>query len=264
MNYGSLFSGIGTADYAARLLGWPVVFTCENEPYCCASLAENFGGCEMGDITTADFARFRGLVDCICGGFPCTDISKSGKGAGISGTKSRLWGHYFRAINEVRPRYAIIENSEQLPKKGLDRVLCDLASIGYDAEWECFPAGQFGAWHLRQRTWILAYPRVWRRAGILRLLKGVGPSVYVGPQHQAVDGGSGYFEWAAERYGQPGVFGNYDGLARRLHVRKRLEAVGNAMYWPIPYMIMKTIQEVEALSEEEWLGINMVALNRIK
>lgn len=41
MTYGSLFSGIGTADYGARLLGWPVVFTCDNEPYCQASLRKN-------------------------------------------------------------------------------------------------------------------------------------------------------------------------------------------------------------------------------
>jgi DNA (cytosine-5)-methyltransferase 1 len=38
-----------------------------------------------------------------------------------------------------------------------------LAEIGYDAEWNCIPASALGAPHIRDRVWIVAYPREVRR-----------------------------------------------------------------------------------------------------
>src|SRR5258708_16298170 len=38
-------------------------------------------------------------------------------------------------------------------------VLGDLASLGYDAEWDCVPAAFVGAPHIRNRVWIVAYPQ---------------------------------------------------------------------------------------------------------
>jgi len=64
-----------------------------------------------------------------------------------------------RIISEVRPKYAIIENVPMLIHRGLERVLCDLAEIGYDAEWQVIGADEVGAWHRRKRIWIVAYPK---------------------------------------------------------------------------------------------------------
>lgn len=50
------------------------------------------------------------------------------------------------------------ENVKALLGRGLDRVLGDLAEIGYDAEWDVFPAAAFGAPHLRERVILVAYP----------------------------------------------------------------------------------------------------------
>ena len=44
-------------------------------------------------------------------------------------------------------------------RPGLDRVLCDLAAIGYDAEWQIISANDVGAPHLRKRIWIIACPQ---------------------------------------------------------------------------------------------------------
>ena len=38
-------------------------------------------------------------------------------------------------------------------------VLRDLATLGYDAEWDCVPAAFVGAPHIRNRVWIVAYPQ---------------------------------------------------------------------------------------------------------
>jgi DNA (cytosine-5)-methyltransferase 1 len=96
-------------------------------------------------------------VDMLAGGFPCQDISVAGKGAGLEGARSGLWTEYARAIAEIRPRYALIENSPALVTRGLGVVLSDLASLGYDAEWHCVPASALGAPHKRDRIWIVAY-----------------------------------------------------------------------------------------------------------
>jgi site-specific DNA-cytosine methylase len=97
-------------------------------------------------------------VDVLCGGFPCQDLSYAGKGAGLDGERSGLWGEYARLIRELRPRYVVVENVSALLARGLGRVLGDLAACGYDAEWDCIPASAVGAPHRRDRVWLVAYP----------------------------------------------------------------------------------------------------------
>jgi len=96
-------------------------------------------------------------IDLICGGFPCQDISVAGKGAGIGGERSGLWSEYARIIGEVRPKYVLVENVAALLGRGIERVLGDLAALGYDAEWHCIPASAVGAPHRRDRVWIIAH-----------------------------------------------------------------------------------------------------------
>ena len=90
----------------------------------------------------------------IAGGFPCQDISIAGKGKGIDGERSGLWGEMFRIISEIRPRNIFVENSPMLVVRGLDRVLGDLSEIGYDALWTTLPASAVGAPHVRDRFWL--------------------------------------------------------------------------------------------------------------
>mgnify|MGYP001611729764 FL=1 len=61
-----------------------------------------------------------------------------------------------RIIGEVQPRFALLENSQFLVFRGLDKVLGDLAEMGYDARWGVFSAADVGARHCRPRIWIIA------------------------------------------------------------------------------------------------------------
>jgi len=155
---GSLFAGIGGFDLAARWLGWRTLWYSEIDPYASAVMKKRFpDAVNHGDVT-----QLRGShvarVDVLCGGFPCQDISLAGKGAGIEGSRSGLWTHYARIIDEVRPSWVVIENVSALRSRGLDRVLGSLAALGYDAEWHCIPAAYVGAPHRRDRIWIVAHP----------------------------------------------------------------------------------------------------------
>jgi DNA (cytosine-5)-methyltransferase 1 len=116
---------------------------------------------------TADVLERDGIaVNVICGGFPCTDISEAGLGAGIDGEQSGLWREYARLIGEIRPKIVIVENVSALLSRGMDRVLGDLAALGYDAEWHCIQASDVGAKHIRDRVWIVGFmadaAREWR------------------------------------------------------------------------------------------------------
>jgi len=110
------------------------------------------------DIRTFDGCPWRGHIDVVSGGFPCQDISCANpSGRGLDGERSGLWSEMRRIIREVRPRYVFIENVPQLIKKGLERVLCDLAALGYDASWGVIGAHHTGAFHKRDRLWIVAH-----------------------------------------------------------------------------------------------------------
>jgi DNA (cytosine-5)-methyltransferase 1 len=77
--------------------------------------------------------------------------------AGINGERSGLWFEFARIIRELRPRVVIVENVSALLIRGMDVVLRDLAACGFDAEWQCIPAGAVGAPHVRDRVFIIAY-----------------------------------------------------------------------------------------------------------
>lgn len=108
------------------------------------------------DVRTFDGNPWRGHVDILAGGFPCTDISSAGRGAGITGENSGLWSEMARIIREVRPRFVFVENSPVLTSRGLGSVLGDLAALRYDARWGVFGADDVGAPHIRKRIWIVA------------------------------------------------------------------------------------------------------------
>jgi DNA (cytosine-5)-methyltransferase 1 len=158
----ALFAGAGGGLLASRQLGWRTVCAVEWDDYARNALVarQNHRSLEAfpiwDDVQTFDGRPWRGIVDVISGGFPCQDISAAGKGAGIDGERSGMWKHFARIIGEVRPPLCFIENSPMLVSRGLERVLCDLASMGYDVQWGCISAAEVGANHGRNRIWIVA------------------------------------------------------------------------------------------------------------
>lgn len=74
------------------------------------------------------------------------------------GRSARLWGEYARIIRELRPlrivpaRGQFSENSSKTSLSPADRP----DSTGRN-QWDCLPAGYFGAPHFRDRVYLLAY-----------------------------------------------------------------------------------------------------------
>lgn len=159
-----LFAGAGGGILGGMLLGHTCVCAVEIEPYPRQVLLQRQRDGILpkfpiwDDVTTFDGRPWRGLVDVVCGGFPCQDISTAGgpNRKGLHGKRSGLWVEMARIICEIRPKYAFMENSPALTFRGLNVILGDLAEMGYDARWGVFSAADIGARHERERIWIVA------------------------------------------------------------------------------------------------------------
>ena len=231
MNELALFAGAGGGILGGHLLGWRTVCAVEIEDYPRRVLLQRQADGFLprfpiwDDVRTFDGKPWKGKVDVISGGFPCQDISIAGGGGGLDGARSGLWSEMARIICEVRPKYAFIENSPMLAIRGLDRVLCDLASMGFDARWGVLGADDIGANHERKRIWIVAKisnsKRIGRNKGNNAQLgsnKAIRPSSSI-PFKSSIEGFNRN-NWKTE----PNICRMVNGMADAMD---RLKAVGN-------------------------------------
>lgn len=211
-----LFSGIGGFSLGLERAGFETVAFCEIDPFCRAVLAKHWPQVpRYDDVRTLDADRLAAdgiAVEIISAGFPCQDISRAGKRDGLAGERSGLWSEVARLTGELRPRYLVLENVPELLVRGMERVLGDLAAIGYDAEWDGLPAAAFGSPQLRAREWILAYPAC--------VGDGLAP--------RAIQAGRDNARICAWWNTEPGMGRVVDGVPSRLD-RARLGVLGNTI-----------------------------------
>ncbi len=236
MNELHLFAGAGGGILGGQLLGHTCVCAVEIEPYCRRVLLQRqWDGCLprfpiWDDVRTFDGRPWRGLVDVVCGGFPCTNISSAGKGEGIVGSESGLWKEMARIVCEVGPRYVFVENSPVLTSRGLGTVLGDLASMGFDARWGVLGASDVGAPHSRKRIWIVSQHSNVREHG----RNAEKCEVYGGEKSVPSNtGGTGW--WQAK----PGMWGVADDVAYRLD---RSSAIGNGQVPSVAALAWRTLK----------------------
>jgi DNA (cytosine-5)-methyltransferase 1 len=167
MRHGSLFSGIGGFDLAAEWMGWENVFHCEKNDFGRNKLKGYWpNSISYEDITDTDFSIHRGQIDILTGGFPCQDASKANQSItgkqGLQGARTGLFYEMCRAIRETGPKVVVAENVANILKtnggKDFSRILSELSSMGYNAEWRVCRASEVGAPHHRARLYLVAYP----------------------------------------------------------------------------------------------------------
>jgi DNA (cytosine-5)-methyltransferase 1 len=223
---GSLFAGIGGFDLAAERVGWEVKWQVEIDPFCRKVLEKHWPHVRRYEDVRTVGAKL-GYVDVVCGGFPCQDISPAGSRVGIDGARSGLWREYARLVGELRPRYVVVENSADLLIRGMGRVCGDLATLGYDAEWDVVSACALGAPHTRERVFLVAYPEGERQGQLWRLWS---------EKERATQR---HLHWPTN---EPACERVVDGLPDRSH---RVTALGNAIVPQIAQWIFERIKQAE-------------------
>lgn len=156
MKFGSLFSGIGAIDLGLERAGMTCRWQVEIDEFANLVLEKHWPDVpRYRDVREVDGKKVE-KVDLVCGGFPCTDISVAGRGAGLEGVQSGLWYEMFRIVREMRPNWVLIENVSALRTRGADAVLDGLEAQGYSC-WPFVVGGrEVGAPHKRQRIFIIS------------------------------------------------------------------------------------------------------------
>lgn len=127
----SLFDGISCARVALERAGIPVerYFASEIEKPT-IKISENnwkdiihIGDVKMVAHKDAPIHYKLNDIDLLIGGSPCQDLSIAKKERkGLEGERSGLFWEYVRILNEVKPRYFILENVASMPKVDRDII----------------------------------------------------------------------------------------------------------------------------------------------
>jgi len=236
LTVGSLFSGIGGLDLGLERAGMEVIWQSEIDPYACKVLSKHWPAVvnhgDIKNISWGDIVR----PDVICGGYPCQPFSLVGNRKGDADER-HLWPWVRQAISELRPKYAILENVRGHISLGLDAVLSDLASIGYDAEWTVVRASAVDAPHRRERLFIVAYPN----KGSLVYSDVHGSSQEVDRNSRTVftaSRGSSFSESRSRWLSEPDVGRVANGIPFRVD---RLRGLGNAVVPQVAELIGRMV-----------------------
>lgn len=160
MKFGSLFSGIGGFDLGFERAGMECAWQVEIDANCQNVLKKRFEGVKIYNDVREVGRHNLEPVDLICGGFPCQDLSVAGKREGLAGERSGLWFEFARIINELEPKWVVIENVPGLlsSHKGQDFAIIIqwLAERGYGLAWRILDSQYLGVAQRRRRVFIVA------------------------------------------------------------------------------------------------------------
>jgi DNA-cytosine methyltransferase len=129
----SLFDGISCARVALQRAGIPVeaYYASEIDKYAIQVSNKNYPDVRhIGSVVGLTFINPEVIdIDLLIGGSPCQDLSIAGKREGLAGKKSGLFYEYVRILNEVKPKYFILENVNSMSKEARDTITKELFGI---------------------------------------------------------------------------------------------------------------------------------------
>lgn len=158
-------AGIGGGDLGFKRAGFRTVCYIERESWCASILLDRMREGVLdtapiwNDFTTFDGKPWRGVVDCFFAGIPCQPHSMAGKRVG-SADERNLWPAMRRIIGEMEPRIVVVENVPGLfiGERAYGLVIVgELQSMGYVVAGKTLSAREVGAYHLRNRRFIIGF-----------------------------------------------------------------------------------------------------------
>jgi DNA (cytosine-5)-methyltransferase 3A len=129
MNVLSLFDGISCGQIALNRAGieYNKYFASEIDKHAITVTQHHYPNTiQLGSIVGLD-TKTLPKIDLVIGGSPCQSFSRSGDNSGFDG-KSGLFWEYIRVLNEVKPKYFLLENV--VMKKEWEKIITD--TIGFE------------------------------------------------------------------------------------------------------------------------------------
>jgi len=161
VTYASFFSGIGGFDLGFDRAGMECSLQVEMDDRARGILTRHWPDVpklqDVRDVTTTDF----GAATVAVGGFPCQDVSLSGKRKGLAGERSGMWFEFHRILQQNTPDWVVIENVPGLLSsnggRDLATILHGLGKCGYLCAWRVLDSQFFGIPQRRRRVFIVGH-----------------------------------------------------------------------------------------------------------
>jgi DNA (cytosine-5)-methyltransferase 1 len=165
MDFVDLFCGMGTIRMGFEQAGHTCVYSVEWDKHKRRIYEVIFGHEPEGSDITAVRENDIPTAGCWTFGAPCQDFSIAGMRRGLDGDRSSLVREVFRLVRETpeehRPEWLLYENVKGMlsSNKGLDylEILSEMASLGYDIEWQLLNSKDFGVPQNRERVYTLGH-----------------------------------------------------------------------------------------------------------
>lgn len=166
LRVGTLFSGIGAAEYALRKMGieYQVLFAGDIDKYVKKAYFANYNMEQTewhNDVTTFDATPYEGKVDILIGGSPCQSFSAVGNLQGFEDTRGTLFFEYARILNECQPKAFIFENVKNIlyhdGGKTFNIILETFKSLGYKVTYKVLNAIDYGIPQVRNRVFVVGF-----------------------------------------------------------------------------------------------------------
>lgn len=175
----SLFSGAGGLDYGFEAAGFTTAFSNDFDRYSCDTLRlngrSNVHEGPIEEISTSEVLSSAGLssseIDVLVGGPPCQPFSKSaywtkGDTLRLADPRANTLEHYFRFVEELKPRVFLLENVHGLnysgKEEGFQYILQRISEINrkqgcnYRPVWKVINVADHGVPQLRVRFFLIA------------------------------------------------------------------------------------------------------------
>lgn len=178
MNSVSLFSGVGGFDLGFENAGIKTSLFCEQDKKCQSVLQYRWPNTPIHDnVETLTKELLSDNIDVLHGGFPCQDVSYAGRRTGLEGSRSKLFWEFHRILDDIKPRWFVIENVVGLLSSNggqdMGAVIGALVDSGYGVAYRVLDAQWFGVAQRRRRVFIVGYLGDWRPpAEVLALQQG--------------------------------------------------------------------------------------------
>jgi DNA (cytosine-5)-methyltransferase 1 len=184
----SLFSGAGGLDVGLERAGWDLTIATDWSIDSMETLRQSRDReipvrgratthlaktrlleANVAELTAADLRPPRAMTgwrpDLLAGGPPCQPWSSAGHQKGLNDPRGQLIAHMLRLVDELRPRFLLMENVRGLvtavgatgtPGEVLRSIQADLGALGYASRVATLNAADFGAAQRRVRLFLLA------------------------------------------------------------------------------------------------------------
>jgi len=179
MNVVSLFSGCGGLDYGFEKAGFSICFFNDSDKHSCATLRlngkANVVEAPIEEVSVEEVRKAVGSclteVDVLIGGPPCQPFSKSaywrnGDTLRMDDPRADTIDHYFRFVEELKPRVFLLENVHGLnyngKEEGFQYILKRISEINsrhntnYVPSWRVVNVADYGVPQLRVRFFLIA------------------------------------------------------------------------------------------------------------